>query len=124
MTSFLTKAKKKIDVRAVGIRWVPITLSSIDRENKRGMSGMQRTIPAPWKSKNGKWTLYFEESKKPGSYWIIASNGWYEDMGHIGYDSQVYWDRPHFIPTYVKKQAGIMARKYLGIKRIPQGVLY
>jgi len=120
----LTKAKKKIDVRTVGIRWVPITLSSIDRENKRGMSGMQRTIPAPWKSKNGKWTLYFEESKKPGSYWIIASNGWYEDIGHIGYDSQVYWDRPHFIPTYVKKQAGIMARKYLGIKRIPQGVLY
>ena len=88
------------------------------------MSDMQRTIPAPWKSKNGKWTLYFEESKKPGSYWIIASNGWYEDMGHIGYDSQVYWERPHFIPTYVKKQAGIMARKYLGIKRIPQGVLY
>lgn len=85
---------------------------------------MEKMIPQPWKSKNGKWTLEFVETKQPGRHWIMATNGYYCDYGHIGYDSQVYWDRPHFIPSYVKKQAGVMARKYLGIKRIPSNVLY
>lgn len=72
-----------------------------------------------WTSKNGKWTIEFEEVK--GSTWIIASDGYVNYNGSIGYDSQVYWDK--YPPKYIKKQAAVMARRHLGLKRIPLGVL-